>query len=254
MKTISVVTVSFNAASTIRDTIESVLAQDYGEVEYIVVDGESEDGTLDIVNEYRERIDTIISEPDRGIYDAMQKGIDVAKGDVVAFINSDDFYANEGVISEVMSSFQDPGIGIVFGDLCYVARVNTDSVVRYWKSSSFKPGSFVNGRCPPHPTFVVRRAVLQELGGFDSNYQIAADFELMLRLLEVHKVPSAYIPDVLVKMRLGGATNRSLKNIIHQNREIVAALRQHGFRPSWARFIISKIWSRGRQFIRRPVA
>jgi glycosyltransferase involved in cell wall biosynthesis len=252
MRKVSIITVSYNSELTIQDTIESVLAQDYPNFEYIIIDGASNDSTMEIIRGYGGRIDTVISELDNGIYDGMNKGIRVASGDVVGFINSDDFYPSSSILTNVMQVFSDPLIDVSYGDLCYVKPHETSSVVRYWKSSEFVPGSFRDGWCPPHPTFFVRRKIYEELGGFDLNYKIAADVELMMRFLEVHKVKSSYLPEVLVHMRLGGETNKSMGNIIRQNKEIWRALEAHGLKPSFLRFVTGKVFSRGKQFMVRP--
>ena len=185
---ISVITVSFNSAKTIRNTIESVLSQDYQHIEYIVIDGGSTDGAVDIVQEYGNRITKVISESDNGIYDAMNKGIRAATGDVIGFINSDDYYPVSDVLTNVMQVFTEESYDICYGDLCYVDQNKTNEIVRYWKSSKYIAGSFRNGWCPPHPTFFVRRNIYEHYGMFDLDYKIAADFELMMRLLEVSKL------------------------------------------------------------------
>jgi glycosyltransferase involved in cell wall biosynthesis len=249
---VSIITVSFNSAETIRDTIDSVLAQDHKNIEYIVVDGASKDSTMAIVNSYGGQVIRSLSQPDRGIYDAMNTGIEISTGEIVGFINSDDFYASDRAISSVVRVFKEQLVDAVYGDLCYVRQRDTSRVVRYWRSSSFKVGAFSDAWCPPHPTFFVKRSVYEEFGGFDLNFKIAADVELMMRLLEVHRISSAHIPEVLVKMRMGGETNRSIQNIIGQNREIMRALRLHDLSRFWPSFIAHKVWSRIGQFIARP--
>ncbi|MGZ5034311.1 MAG: glycosyltransferase family 2 protein [Usitatibacter sp.] len=219
----SLVTVSFNSAATIRDTIESVLSQSHPDIEYIVVDGASTDATVDIVKGYGDRIDVFVSEKDRGIYDAMNKGLRLATGDVVAFINSDDFYADPGVISRVNAVFESTGTQCVFADLDYVDRDNPLRVVREWRSRPFVPGAFRRGWHPAHPTFFVARDVYRQFGGFDEEFRISADYELMLRLLEAGSIRSQYLPSVLVKMRDGGDSNRSVGNIVRANIECYRA-------------------------------
>jgi len=249
---ISIITVCFNSAATIRDTIESVRDQSYRNREFIVIDGNSTDHTLSIVKEFDDEVSCLVSEPDQGIYDAMNKGIRLASGDVIGFINADDFYASNDVLGNVAEIFRHPGVDACYGDLCYVREFDTQSVVRYWRSSEYRPGIFTNGWCPPHPTFFVRRKIYERFGGFDLNYRIAADFELMMRFLEVHQVRARYLREVLVKMRMGGTTNRSLKNIARQNGEILRALKKHGLAANPFAFFGKKIISRGRQFITRP--
>jgi glycosyltransferase involved in cell wall biosynthesis len=251
---VSVITVCFNSARTIRDTIESVASQTYQDIEYIVVDGASKDETVAVAREYGDTISQLVSERDEGIYDAMNKGISLATGDIVGMINADDFYATPFAIERVVKALADEQFGACFSDLCYVDPNNIDRIVRYWKAGQYSKGAFSKGWCPPHPTFFVRRRVYEELGTFDQRYAIAADFELMMRVMELGAVSSAYIQEVLVKMRLGGTTNRSFANVVRQNREILMALRQHGLPANPFMFIASKIVSRGRQFLVRPTA
>lgn len=215
----SLVTVSFNSAATIRDTIESVVAQSHPDIEYLVIDGGSTDATVEIVKQYEDRVDVFVSEKDRGIYDAMNKGLRLATGDVVAFINSDDFYADGDVISRVNAVFESTGTQCVFADLDYVHREDTKRVVREWRSRPFSPGAFRRGWHPAHPTFFVKREVFSSFGGFDEEFRISADYELMLRFLEARSIRSQYLPSVLVKMRDGGQSNRSAMNIIKANIE-----------------------------------
>lgn len=254
MTQFSIITVSLNSGATIRDAIESVLVQDYRNIEYIVVDGASQDETTKIVREYGDQVSKFLSAPDDNVYDAMNTGIGLASGDIIGFINSDDFYASSDAISSVAAVFENKGVDAVYGDLCYVGRKDVSRVVRYWRSVPFSPGSFARGWCPPHPTFFVRRSVYQRLGGFDPEFPVAGDIELMMRFLEVHRISSEHLPVVLVKMRMGGQTNRSIRNVVRQNGKWMAALRKHGLEYSWPRFLAYKAWSRARQFISRPVA
>lgn len=249
---ISVVTVCFNSAATIADTLRSVREQSYPDIEHVVVDGGSSDRTAEIVATEGGRVAKFVSEPDRGIYDAMNKGIGLATGDVVGFINADDFYASEDVLAKVAEMFRHSGVDACYGDLCYVKEFDTQSIVRYWRSSEFRPGLFASSWCPPHPTFFVRRKVYERFGHFDLSYRIAADVELMMRFLEIHHVRARYLPEVLVKMRMGGTTNKSLKNIAKQNGEILRALRKHGLATNPLGFFAKKLISRGRQFITKP--
>ena len=250
---VSIITISYNSAATIGHTIESVLGQKYQNIEYIVIDGGSSDGTGDVVGRYGDRINTFVAEDDDGIYYAMNKGINIASGEVIGFINSDDFYASSEVLAKVVKVFSDPSVDACYGDLCYVKQDDIASVVRYWRSSEFIPGLFMRGWCPPHPTFFVRRSVFDQLGGFDLQYKIAADVELMLRFVEVNRIRTRYIPEVLVKMRMGGTSNRSWSNVVMQNCEIWRAFSEHSLRPSLISFVIGKLWSRGKQFFSRPV-
>lgn len=249
---VTVVTVVFNGAGTLEHAIKSVISQDYDNIEYIVVDGGSSDGTLEIINRYSDSIDYWVSARDSGIYDAMNKGIGLASGEVIGFINADDFYSSPAVVGHVAEVFKDANVDACYGDLCYVRQDDVSALVRYWRSSDFMPGSFKRGWCPPHPTFFVRRGIYERLGNFDLGFKLAADVELMMRFLEVHRIRTIRIPEVLVKMRMGGATNRSFANILRQNREILRALRQHGLPSSLVSLLGSKLISRGRQFVVRP--
>lgn len=249
---ISIITVAFNAAPTIADALVSVAAQTHPEIEHIVVDGASKDGTQEIVARHSSRVTKFVSEPDHGIYDAMNKGIGLATGEVVGFINADDFYADSTALARVAEVFSDPTVDACFADLVYVDKHDPGRIVRYWKSSAYRQGMFEYGWVPPHPTFFARRSVYERLGGFNLNFPLAADMELMLRFLAVHKIRSVYVPETLIKMRMGGATNQSLANVIQQNREIMAALKLHGFKASWLHFLGHKFWSRGRQYFVHP--
>ena len=249
---ISVITVCYNGASTVEQTLKSVAEQTWNNIEHIVIDGGSVDGTMLIVDSYRSGLSQIVSENDKGIYDAMNKGIALATGEIIGFINADDFYASPDALAKVAAVCSDPNVDACYGDLCYVKQENTSALVRYWKSSEFHSGAFESGWCPPHPTFFVRREVYQRFGGFDLSYKIAADVELMMRFLEVRKIRAKYIPAVLVKMRMGGTTNKNMDNIVRQNREILRALHSHGLKSSVWRLIGSKLFSRGLQFLVKP--
>jgi glycosyltransferase involved in cell wall biosynthesis len=249
---ISVITVCFNSAETIADTLKSIVIQTHGEIEQIVIDGGSSDSTLALVRAQALPGSIVISEPDNGIYHAMNKGIALATGDVIGFINADDFYPTPEVLALVASAFENSGADCCYGDLCYVPQDDVSKTVRYWRSAPFSPGLFDRGWCPPHPTFFVRREVCVRLGGFDLSFNIAADFELMMRYLEAAQITSRYIPKVLVKMRLGGTTNRSLINIFKQNIEIRRALSNIGRRSSLVGFLFNKLFIRAIQFISRP--
>lgn len=249
---ISIITVCFNSAETIGHTLRSVREQNYHDVEHIVIDGGSRDKTLDVVAAEGVHVAKLVSERDHGIYDAMNKGIAMATGDVIGFLNADDFYAAPDVLMQVAKVFEERPINACYGDLCYVKQANTQNIVRYWRSSDFKSGLFFSGWCPPHPTFFVRKSIYERFGGFDLDYKIAADMELMIRFLVVHRVKSCYLPRILVKMRMGGTTNRSVRNVIKQNCEIWQAFKKHSLRPSLAQFISGKLLLRGKQFLFRP--
>lgn len=234
---ISVVTVCYNAAQTLADAVDSVLGQTSDpsapfELEYIVVDGGSTDGTLDLLARYRNRIATLISEPDNGLYDAMNKGIKAATGDVVAILNADDVYASTDVLARVAATFHDSGAEAVYGDLNYVAADDLSKVTRRWNASPYTPGAFRRGWMPPHPALFVRRACYDRWGLFTLTLRSAADYELMLRFIHRHGMSLAYLPETLVLMRAGGVSNASLKHRIRAHREDWKAWRMNGYHPS----------------------
>jgi len=224
---ISIITVCFNSAKTIEDTIKSVLSQGYKNIEYIIIDGGSADDTLATVAKYQNQIDKIISEPDGGIYDAMNKGLNLAEADIVGFLNSGDFYTDEKVISRVVEAMRVNNADCCYGDLEYVAQHNPARIVRRWKSEPYQDGLFERGWHPPHPTFFAKKSVFDRYGGFDLTYDIGADYELMLRFLKKYNIRSCYIPSVLVKMRIGGKSNKSLRHIIKANIECYRAWREN---------------------------
>lgn len=246
---ISIVTASFNSRGTIRDTIESVLGQRHKDVEHIIVDGGSVDGTVGIAGEYQHSGLRIISEPDQGIFDAMNKGISLSSGDVIGTLNSDDFYADDSVLSRVADVFKDPGIDMCYGDLAYVSSADSSKLIRVWKSSPYYQGAFPNGWVPPHPTFFARKSVYERFGLFDISFPLAADFDLMLRFFYRHKLKSLYIPEILVKMRMGGASNKNLRNIIQQNKEIFLSGKKNGIHFG-VKFFTFKLYDRFLQYCR----
>ncbi len=247
---ISIITVVWNNKETIKDAIDSVLSQTYKNIEYIVVDGASSDGTLDIVQGYGNKISTFISEPDKGLYDAMNKGITLATGDIIGILNSDDFYASNIILEEVINEFKDKSLDSVYGDLIYVNSENTSKKVRYWKSQAFNKKLFKKGWHPAHPTFFVKKEIYNRYGSFNLDFKIAADYELMLRFLEKEKITSSYIPKVFVKMRLGGESNQSLKNIIQANLESYSAWKINGLYINPFVFLLKPL-SKIKQFIKK---
>jgi glycosyltransferase involved in cell wall biosynthesis len=244
---ISVITVAFNSVKTITHTLDTVAMQTHVDIEHLVIDGASTDGTVGTVIGHNSPQIRIISEVDKGIYDAMNKGLAYATGEVIGFLNSDDFYADADVLAKVANAFEDPAVDACYADLMYVAQDNS-RVIRYWKSKPFKKGDFARGWCPAHPTFYVRKSVILRLGLFDLSYKLASDMEFMLRYLERGQVSAIYIPYVLVHMRVGGVSNQNWKNIVHQNKEILAALRKNNVPFSTIWFLVSKIASRLLQF------
>lgn len=222
---ISVITAVRNNRDTLAASLDSALAQSHEDVELIVIDGGSTDGTLEVLQAYADRIAVLVSEPDQGIYDALNKGLRHASGEVVGFLHSDDLYADAEVLRRVARAFSESDVGAVYGDLLYVRKNASDRVVRTWRAGQFSPSRLARGWMPPHPTFYVRRSVYEALGGFDTRYRIAADYDCMLRFLGKGGLKLGYIPEVLVKMRVGGASNRSIKNIIQKSREDYRALK-----------------------------
>jgi len=225
---VSIITVCLNSTDTIEDTIKSVLSQNYKDIEYIIIDGSSTDGTLDILTKYQSRISKFISESDKGIYDAMNKGLNLATGDIMGFLNSGDFYTNEKVIGRIVKVMKINNVDCCYGDLEYVAKDNPDKTVRKWKSQPYKEGLFEKGWHPPHPTFFAIKDVFDRYGNFDLSYEIGADYDLMLRFLKKHSIISCYIPNVLVKMRTGGKSNKNLRQIVRANIECYQAWKKIG--------------------------
>lgn len=248
---VSIVTVCYNAAETIADTLRSVRQQTYHNIEHIVVDGGSVDNTLAVVAAEGAHVVKIVSERDCGIYDAMNKGLALATGEVVGFLNSDDVLAHADVVKIIAQTMANSVIDACYGDLVYVARDDTNKVVRYWKSKTYRHGLFDRGWVPAHPTFYARRVLYQNYGNFDLGMQLAADFDILLRFFEGHQITSTYIPEVLVRMRLGGATNVSFRNVLRQNMEIARAFRKYGLSVGLKPFVF-RLMSRLSQFARRP--
>lgn len=224
---ISVITAVFNSRETIEETLRSIAEQNYSNVEHIVIDGGSSDGTMDVLAAHNSQIDVLRCEADRGIYDALNKGISLASGDVVGFLHADDVFADSAVLSRIADVFSDENVGAAYGDLVYVHERDTTRVIRHWSAGNFSKSKLAWGWMPPHPTFYARRSLYVQLGGFDLRYRIAADYDKVLRFLGSGQVQAAYIPEVLVKMRLGGVSNRSLTNILRKSREDYLALRRN---------------------------
>jgi glycosyltransferase involved in cell wall biosynthesis len=227
---ISIITVSYNSAATIKDTLQCITRQEYNDVEHIIVDGKSSDDTVDIVNGFK-HITKFISEPDGGLYDAMNKGLQMATGDIIGILNSDDVYADNTVLNKVVAAFNDTGAHCVYGDLQYVHTNDLNKVVRTWKAGKFTRENFLYGWMPPHPTFFVRKEVYEKVGFFNTMLKSAADYEIMLRILYKHNYTAAYIPEILVKMRSGGISNASLRNRFKANREDAKAWKLINKRP-----------------------
>lgn len=223
---VSIVTVCFNSVETIRDTIESVLAQDYDNIEYIIVDGASTDGTLDVIEQYKNNIAYVISELDDGIYDAMNKGIALASGDVVGILNSDDFFSSKSSVSSLMCGFE-KGADAVYADLVYVDKNEESKLSRLYSSAKFSKWKIRFGFMVPHPTFYAKRELFSKFGNYKLNYRVAADFELMTRFFNA-QVKTKRVNEIVIAMREGGISSSGLKWRFHQNLEIVRACRENG--------------------------
>jgi glycosyltransferase len=246
---ISVVTATWNCAKTLPDCLASVARQGYDNIEHVIVDGASTDGTIDVVNRHIDQVAVFKSERDKGIYDALNKGISLATGDVVGFLHADDLYASDDVLFKVAEAFEDHTVCAVYGDLEYVSQQDTSKVIRRWRSNSFKKQDLGWGWMPAHPTLYVRREWYSRIGGFDISYRIAADYLSILQLFTQPEFKTVYLPDVLVTMRLGGASNKSLKAIFKKSKEDWRALRSCDFSvPSAIRAIAWKNLSKLSQF------
>ena len=228
---ISIITVCYNSEKTIADCITSVVNQSYDNLEYIVIDGKSTDTTMEIIASFGDQIFKVVSEKDKGMYDAINKGIRMASGDIIGVLNSDDYYTNELVIEDVMSKFKEANADALYADLNYVDQIDTNNVVRYWKSGDYKPNSFLSGWMPPHPTFFIRKEWYLKYGEYSLELVSAADYELMLRMVLKHGARLAYLPRVIVNMRVGGMSNSSLRNRLRANKEDRKAWEMNGLTP-----------------------
>ncbi len=228
--TVSIITATYNSAATVEETMRSVSEQDYPFIEHIIVDGQSHDHTLQIVNGFSHTA-LVVCEEDTGIYDAMNKGIRASRGDIVGILNSDDIYAHREVISRVVDAFQDENVQACYADLQYMQAKDPSRVTRTWKSGNFQRDSFYWGWMPPHPTFFVRKSVYERVGLFDTSLRSAADYEMMLRILLKNEMAARYIPEVIVKMRTGGMSNSSLISRLRANMEDRKAWRMNGLHP-----------------------
>lgn len=230
---ISIITAVCNGADTIGDCLESVKGQTHPDVEHIIIDGGSTDGTVDLIRARGGHAAKFVSEPDNGIYDALNKGIAMATGDVIGFLHADDLYHTDTVLGSVARTMAGDGADSCYGDLLYVERRNPGKIVRHWRSGPFRLGLFERGWMPPHPAFFVRRAAYEKYGMFNTSFRIAADYELMLRFLRKHRISTAYLPAVLVRMRTGGVSNRSVRNLVLKTSEDYRAWRVNSLPRKW---------------------
>ena len=225
---VSIVTACYNSSRTIGTTIQSVNRQTYGNIEHIFIDGGSIDNTLNVISAFANDNHAVYSEPDNGIYDALNKGIARSTGDIIGFLHADDFYADDEVLESIAECFSNPRVQAVYGDLQYVSKTDTAKVIRNWKTKAFTAGRLKRGWMPPHPTFYVRKEWYAKINGFETQYRISADYLTILQLFSDPEFNTVYLPRVLVKMRMGGASNRSLKNILQKSREDYLALKRSG--------------------------
>lgn len=238
---ITIITVVYNAEQYIRDCIESVLAQTYLNKEYILIDGNSTDKTYQIAQEYKEEISVLISGPDQGMYDALNKGISLATGDIIGILNADDILADREVISKVAQKFEEEKVDAIYGDLNYVAQNNVAQIQRKWRSNNTKPKDLALGWMPAHPTLYLKTRLFQQFGGYKLNYGSAADYELMLRFLYKNQVSSAYLPVLMVNMRNGGMSNQTMKHRYSAMLNDYAALKHNGIPVPFLALILKKL-------------
>jgi glycosyltransferase involved in cell wall biosynthesis len=244
----TIITVSYNAIDTIESTINSVLSQDYNNIEYIIIDGNSSDGTKEIIHRYENRISKWISEKDNGIYDAMNKGIQLATGDIIGILNADDLYSINDIISKVVNQITQSNADALYGDLKYVLKNDISKTIRFWKSGEYLDGKFLKGWMPPHPTFFVKKNIYNQLGLYRTDMPSAADYELMLRYIHVNKVKLTYLPELITIMREGGVSNKSLLNRWKANRDDLRAWQVNNIKPN-AFTLILKPLSKLIQFV-----
>lgn len=231
---VSIITVTLNSAATLATTMDSVCRQDHRDIEHIIVDGRSTDQTLDIIRSYP-HVARYISESDSGLYDAINKGIALATGDVVGILNSDDFFPSPHIVANIADALSTSAVDAVFGDVAFVRPSNLDRIVRIYSSRKFHPRQFARGYMPAHPSFYVRRRCYEQYGGYKTDYRIAADYELLVRFIHRHRISYAYLPQTTVYMRTGGVSNRTIASRYVLNREIVRACRENGVTTSMAR-------------------
>lgn len=246
---VSIITATYNSASTVLDTLQSLNQQTYADIEYIVIDGGSKDNTVSVIEQHCSRVSKIVSEPDHGIYDALNKGIELATGDIVGFLHSDDLFAYPDAVKDLVETLQSSNAQAVYADLEYVAKNDTNKIIRKWISGNYQRNKLCHGWMPPHPTFFMKRELYQKLGAFDLGLKIAADYDSLLRYLWSNQVQAVYLPKVVTKMRVGGASNRSLKNIIEKTKEDIQASKNNGI--FWPTVVLFKNISKIPQFIKR---
>lgn len=243
---VSIITISYNSADTIQETINSVNSQSYSHIEHIFIDGISSDNTLEIINNSSTRTSTLISEKDFGIYNAMNKGLNYAKGEIIGFLNSDDKLHDKETIKNIVAEFGSD-IDCVYGDLVFVNFKN--KIVRKWKSRKFKSGLFRYSWTPAHPTFYCRKSIYDKLGGYREDFSIAADVDLMFRFLEIYKIKSYYLNQIIVQMKMGGVSTRSLKSTFIISKEVFTVFKSYNYRSSKIIYLIGKVFKALKQLI-----
>lgn len=246
---VSIITATYNSSNTIIDTLKSLENQSYPNIEYIIVDGESKDNTLEIVKKYSTKISKIISEPDKGIYDALNKGIDASTGDIIGFLHSDDIFAYSNAIEDLVNTLINEQSHAIYADLEYVSKENTSNVVRRWVSGNYKHSNLKKGWMPPHPTFFMKRNLYKQYGSFDLNFKISADYDSLLRYLWLNNISVSYLPKVVTKMRVGGESNRSFLNILKKTKEDILVLKKNNI--FWIYPLLMKNLSKLPQFIKK---
>ena len=226
---VTIITATLNNSSTITETINSVLSQDFFDIEHIIIDGSSSDGTLEIINDYKSKNKSVklFSEKDNGVYNALNKGLSLATGDIIGFLHSDDVFASKTIISEIISIFENNDADGVYGNLQYVKNSDISKVIRNWKSRNFYPEMIKKAWMPPHPTLFLRNEVYEKHGHFDTSYKISADYEFILRIFKDQFLNFEYLPKVITSMRLGGISNGSMRNIALKVKEDYRAMRKH---------------------------
>ena len=246
---VSIITVVYNNEDSIKECIECVLNQTYNDIEFIVVDGKSQDGTIDIIKKYYHKIDRFISEKDKSNYDAYNKGLALSSGEIIAFLNSDDLFYDDKIIEFIVKSFRsNPDIEVIYGNITYVKKNNTSKIIRKWKSTTYYDKYFEHGNVPPHPGLFARKSVYDKSGNFDLTFDLVADHDFMFRILKINNHSSLYFDKYMVKMRLGGKTNQSLKNIFKQNIEILMIWKKYKLRPP-VFLMLLRFFKRIKQFI-----
>lgn len=247
---VSIITVVYNNEKYIAGAIESVLEQDYSDIEYIIVDGASTDSTLSVISRYQNRITKIISEKDGGLYEAMNKGICAATGEVIGILNSDDFFYDKHVVSTIERSFIEDKVDAVIGDIVFIKKDDDSQIIRKCSSRNWKVSSFTWGLMPPHPSVFIKRGLFEKLGYYKTHYKIAADFELLMRFLLVNKINWKYLPVVTTKMRLGGKSTNYLKTAFSINTELIRSCRENKISTNYFK-IYSRYFTKSMEFFRR---